>query len=127
MHHFFEQHTFLECFDTEEISYLDSDECIEICTYTLTVENDCILSISMVPIEDNVIITFEHRNGQAPIFKLEFTNHTIDYVSVTNEKQITFLNLFKSDRSRGPFHDRTTDIPFLQIMIKPHVTLRLEW
>jgi hypothetical protein len=122
MNNFFERYTFLECFDTELVEGSNC-QCCETYTYSLT-DTNCIFIIGIDYADKSVSINLTPVNSDNPFFHLYF-NGTIDHISLTKECAITFLNLFK-DPLCGPFRDRTTEIPFLKIMIKPRVCIRWE-
>lgn len=126
MNMFFEQHEFLECFDEERISFFDEDKYIEVYNYSLNTGNNLMFSLFMIPIEHSLSIDLKDINSPIALIKLDFSEHNIDRISLAKESNRTYLNLYKKENS-GPFHDRTTQLPFLRIMIKPCVSICIDF
>lgn len=125
----FERHEFLESFDSESISYFgDGDEeCLATYQYSMKTGNNLIFTVYMFPLEQTMSIRVKEVNSQIPIFDFSFDKHDVTRVSLHKENNKIFLKLFKNGKSRGPFQDHTTQIPFMQLMIRPTVNLDLKF
>lgn len=124
---FFEQHEFLECFDKERISFLDEDGHIPIYEYYLNMGNNLVFVVCVNSTEEALSIHLKDVDSPISIIKLDFYEHNVARISLKNESNRTYLNLFKADYSQGPFHDRTTQLPFLRIMIRPCVSICVDF
>ena len=123
---FFEQHEFLEFFDEERISFLDETKHIEVYEYSLKTANNLVFSLFMIPIEQSLSIDLKDINSLTSLIKIDFSNCSIDRIALAKESNRTYLNLYKKENV-GPFHDRTTQLPFHRIMIKPFVSICVDF
>lgn len=117
MSRFFEQHEFLEFFDTSEAI----NEDIGWYKYSITLENDFVFNLSLITLENQLSFTLNNKKILNSIFYIKFNG--IVKVSLEKTSTATFLNLYKENQKN---HFKDDASPYLRIMIKPSVSLELD-
>lgn len=124
MNNIFERYQFLECFDKEVITFLDTEHNIEIYEYSLTTIDNLVLNVCINLLEQRCSITLQNNLTRYAI--LDLNVHRIVHISITQEAQITILKIFKRNNASGPFNDHTTQPTCLHMVIKPQISFRLD-
>ena len=119
MNNFFERYEFLEVFDKEKIY----DEQIGSFSYSIALAHNFLFEVSMVVVEETVIVTLYHKSLPHSIFDIGF--HEIDRIALEKTIDATFLHLYKNVREVSIAKDETMLRSYARIMIKPSVAIQL--